>query len=168
MSFHHRNTTSGFGSKGLGGGGFRVGRDGGGRGGRGGGSRFGGDRFNEGPPERVVGSFLHRNTAGGFGSKGRGGGGFRVGRDGGGRGGRGGGGRFGGDRFNEGPPERVVEVSSFVHACEGDALRSSLMRRYRTLMLRFVFRIRLRLVKLMRYLVQLMNSSFLLKCWKGL
>ncbi|XP_035831169.1 putative H/ACA ribonucleoprotein complex subunit 1-like protein 1 [Helianthus annuus] len=38
------------------------------------------------------------------------------------RGGRGGGGRFGGDRFNEGPPERVVEVSSFVHACEGDVV----------------------------------------------
>ncbi|KAM0025173.1 putative H/ACA ribonucleoprotein complex, subunit Gar1/Naf1 [Helianthus debilis subsp. tardiflorus] len=35
--------------------------------------------------------------------------------------GHGGGGRFGGDRFNEGPPERLVEVSSFVHACEGDA-----------------------------------------------
>ncbi|KAI3730242.1 hypothetical protein L1987_61411 [Smallanthus sonchifolius] len=62
---------------------------------------------------------------GGFGSRGRGGGGFRGGRDGGGRfgGGRGGGGgRFGGDRFNEGPPEEVVEVSSFVHACEGDAV----------------------------------------------
>ncbi|KAM0038329.1 putative phloem protein [Helianthus debilis subsp. tardiflorus] len=39
-------------------------------------------------------------------------------------------------------------------------LRSSLMRRYRTLMLRFIFRIRLRLVKLMRYLVQLMNLVF--------
>ncbi|KAJ0896864.1 putative H/ACA ribonucleoprotein complex, subunit Gar1/Naf1 [Helianthus annuus] len=65
---------------------------------------------------------------GGFGSRGRSGGGFRGGRDGGGRfgggrGGRGGGGgRFGGDRFNEGPPEEVVEVSSFVHACEGDAV----------------------------------------------
>ncbi|KAF5786982.1 hypothetical protein HanXRQr2_Chr10g0447701 [Helianthus annuus] len=96
MSFHHRNTASGFGCKVRGGSGFRVGRDGGGRGGRGVGGRFGGDRFNEGPPERVVAmSFHHRNIAGGFGSKGRGGGGFRVGRDGGGRGGRGGGGHFG-------------------------------------------------------------------------
>ncbi|MFS7932117.1 hypothetical protein Hanom_Chr04g00364071 [Helianthus anomalus] len=68
-------------------------------------------------------SFYHRNTAGGFGSKGRGGGGFRVGRDGGGRGGHGGGGRFGGDRFNEGPPERVVgSYSSFVHAYQNPNL----------------------------------------------
>ncbi|EOA31493.1 hypothetical protein CARUB_v10014679mg [Capsella rubella] len=66
----------------------------------------------------------------------RGGGGFRGrgGRDGGGRfgggGGRfgGGGGRFGGGggRFggqsNEGPPAEVVEVATFVHACEGDAV----------------------------------------------
>ncbi|CAA2961500.1 H ACA ribonucleo complex subunit 1 1 [Olea europaea subsp. europaea] len=53
-----------------------------------------------------------------------GGGGFRGGRDGGGRGGRGGG-RFGGGRFpprDEGPPAEVIEVSSFVHACEGDAV----------------------------------------------
>ncbi|GJS65312.1 putative H/ACA ribonucleoprotein complex subunit 1-like protein 1 [Tanacetum coccineum] len=56
------------------------------------------------------------------------GGGFRGrstgGRDGGGRfGGGRGRGRFGsGDRFNEGPPEQVVEVSAFVHACEGDAV----------------------------------------------
>ncbi|CAN6922445.1 hypothetical protein Bca4012_091487 [Brassica carinata] len=64
-----------------------------------------------------------------------GGGGFRGrgGRDGGGgrfggRGGRfgGGGGRFGGGRFggfrDEGPPDEVVEVATFVHACEGDAV----------------------------------------------
>ncbi|CAM8960800.1 unnamed protein product [Rhodiola kirilowii] len=62
----------------------------------------------------------------------RGGGGFR-GRDGG-RGGRGGGGRFGGGggRFggggrgggfrDEGPPSEVIEVATFVHACEGDAV----------------------------------------------
>ncbi|KAJ8570334.1 hypothetical protein K7X08_037306 [Anisodus acutangulus] len=53
------------------------------------------------------------------------GGGFRGGRDGGGRGFRGGGGGRGGGRFaprDEGPPPEVVEVSSFVHACEGDAV----------------------------------------------
>ncbi|PWA76241.1 H/ACA ribonucleoprotein complex, subunit Gar1/Naf1 [Artemisia annua] len=56
------------------------------------------------------------------------GGGFRGrgtgGRDSGGRfgGGRGRGRFGGGDRFNEGPPEQVVEVSAFVHACEGDAV----------------------------------------------
>jgi len=52
----------------------------------------------------------------------RGGGGFR-GR-GGGRGDRGGG-RFGGGRGgfrDEGPPSEVVEISSFLHACEGDAV----------------------------------------------
>ncbi|KAL0346336.1 UNVERIFIED_CONTAM: putative H/ACA ribonucleoprotein complex subunit-like protein 1 [Sesamum radiatum] len=51
-----------------------------------------------------------------------GGGGFRGGRDGGGRGGRGG---RGGGRFpprEEGPPSEVVEVSTFLHACEGDAV----------------------------------------------
>ncbi|CAG7890781.1 hypothetical protein BRARA_A03798 [Brassica rapa] len=63
---------------------------------------------------------------------GRGGFRGRGGRDGGGRfgggGGRfgGGGGRFGGGRFggfrDEGPPEEVVEVATFVHACEGDAV----------------------------------------------
>ncbi|XP_020219815.1 putative H/ACA ribonucleoprotein complex subunit 1-like protein 1 [Cajanus cajan] len=56
---------------------------------------------------------------------GRDGGGFRGGRDGGGRGrggfGRGGGGRGGGFR-DEGPPSEVVEVSQFLHACEGDAV----------------------------------------------
>ncbi|KAH6781206.1 H/ACA ribonucleoprotein complex [Perilla frutescens var. hirtella] len=56
-----------------------------------------------------------------------GGGGFRGGRDGGGRGFRGGGGRFGGGggRYpprDEGPPSEVVEVSTFLHACEGDAV----------------------------------------------
>ncbi|KAG4940309.1 hypothetical protein AAZX31_16G038800 [Glycine max] len=57
------------------------------------------------------------------------GGGFRGGRDGGGRGrggfGRGGGGfgRGGGGGYrDEGPPSEVVEVSSFMHACEGDAV----------------------------------------------
>ncbi|OAY68966.1 putative H/ACA ribonucleoprotein complex subunit 1-like protein 1 [Ananas comosus] len=58
----------------------------------------------------------------------RGGGGFR-GR-GGGRGGGGGfrgggfrgGGRGGGGFRDEGPPAEVVEVSSFLHACEGDAV----------------------------------------------
>ncbi|KAL3623814.1 hypothetical protein CASFOL_032630 [Castilleja foliolosa] len=58
----------------------------------------------------------------------RGRGGFRGGRDGGGRfGSRGGGGRFGGGggRFaprDEGPPSEVVEISTFLHACEGDAV----------------------------------------------
>ncbi|CAL1382421.1 unnamed protein product [Linum trigynum] len=60
----------------------------------------------------------------------RGGGGFRGGRDGGRggagrgfRGGRGGGGRFGGGGFrDEGPPSEVVEISTFLHACEGDAV----------------------------------------------
>ncbi|KAK2362145.1 hypothetical protein P8452_65780 [Trifolium repens] len=64
------------------------------------------------------------------------GGGFRGGRDGGFRGGRdgggfrgrgggrfGGGGRGGGGGFrDEGPPSEVVEVSTFMHACEGDAV----------------------------------------------
>ncbi|PKU74286.1 putative H/ACA ribonucleoprotein complex subunit 1-like protein 1 [Dendrobium catenatum] len=54
-------------------------------------------------------------------SSGRGGfrGGFRGGRGGGDRGGRGRGG-FG--FRDEGPPSEVVEVSSFLHACEGDAV----------------------------------------------
>ncbi|KAB8115674.1 hypothetical protein EE612_056327 [Oryza sativa] len=48
-----------------------------------------------------------------------GGGGGRGGRfGGGGRGGRGGGGGF----RDEGPPAEVVEVSTFMHACEGDAV----------------------------------------------
>ncbi|MED6223031.1 hypothetical protein PIB30_118947 [Stylosanthes scabra] len=55
------------------------------------------------------------------------GGGFRGGRDGGGRGfggrgGRGFGGRGGGGFRDEGPPTEVVEVSTFMHACEGDAV----------------------------------------------
>ncbi|XP_068650866.1 putative H/ACA ribonucleoprotein complex subunit 1-like protein 1 [Aristolochia californica] len=51
----------------------------------------------------------------------RGGGGFRGRGDrGGGRGGRFGG-RGGGFR-DEGPPTEVVEVSAFMHACEGDAV----------------------------------------------
>ncbi|KAG1348242.1 putative H/ACA ribonucleoprotein complex subunit 1-like protein 1 [Cocos nucifera] len=51
----------------------------------------------------------------------RGSGGFRGGRFGG-RGGRGG--RFGGRGGfrDEGPPAEVIEVSSFLHACEGDAV----------------------------------------------
>ncbi|CAF2136506.1 BnaA02g04000D [Brassica napus] len=61
----------------------------------------------------------------------RGGGSFRGrgGRDGGGRGGGGrfnrGGGRFGGGGGgwrDEGPPDQVVEVATFVHASEGDAV----------------------------------------------
>ncbi|GFP79869.1 putative h/aca ribonucleoprotein complex subunit 1-like protein 1 [Phtheirospermum japonicum] len=56
----------------------------------------------------------------------RGRGGFRGGRDGGRFGSRGGG-RFGGGggRFaprDEGPPSEVVEISTFLHACEGDAV----------------------------------------------
>ncbi|KAG6410979.1 hypothetical protein SASPL_129052 [Salvia splendens] len=53
--------------------------------------------------------------------RGRGGGGFRGGRDGGGRGFRGGGGGRFGPR-DEGPPSEVIEVSTFVNACEGDAV----------------------------------------------
>ncbi|MCI32782.1 putative H/ACA ribonucleoprotein complex subunit 1-like, partial [Trifolium medium] len=49
-------------------------------------------------------------------------GGFRGGRDGGGFRGRGGG-RFSGGGFrDEGPPSEVIEVSTFMHACEGDAV----------------------------------------------
>ncbi|KAI9093557.1 hypothetical protein K1719_027090 [Acacia pycnantha] len=46
------------------------------------------------------------------------GGGFRGGRE----GGRGRGGRFGGGFRDEGPPAEVIEVSTFLHACEGDAV----------------------------------------------
>ncbi|CAN1124938.1 Putative H/ACA ribonucleoprotein complex subunit 1-like protein 1 [Linum perenne] len=55
---------------------------------------------------------------------GRGGGGFRGGRDGGRgfRGGRSGGRGFGGGFRDEGPPSEVVEISTFIHACEGDAV----------------------------------------------
>ncbi|KAL3625482.1 hypothetical protein CASFOL_030936 [Castilleja foliolosa] len=67
-----------------------------------------------------------RGRGGGF-RGGRDGGGFRGGRDGGGRFGSRGGGRFGGGggRFgprDEGPPSEVVEISTFLHACEGDAV----------------------------------------------
>ncbi|KAK9903153.1 hypothetical protein M0R45_001212 [Rubus argutus] len=56
-------------------------------------------------PPRGGGSF--RGNRGGGGFRGRGDGGFRGGR--------------GGFR-DEGPPSEVVEVSTFVHACEGDAV----------------------------------------------
>ncbi|KAJ4910665.1 H/ACA ribonucleoprotein complex subunit [Raphanus sativus] len=54
----------------------------------------------------------------------------RGGRDGGRRGGGGGrfgggnrgGGRFGGGSRDEGPPSQVVEVATFLHACEGEAV----------------------------------------------
>ncbi|KQJ88099.1 putative H/ACA ribonucleoprotein complex subunit 1-like protein 1 [Brachypodium distachyon] len=59
---------------------------------------------------------------GGFRGRGgdRGGRGGRFGGGGGGRGGRFGGG--GGGFRDEGPPSEVVEVSTFLHACEGDAV----------------------------------------------
>ncbi|KAL6539898.1 hypothetical protein OROHE_011669 [Orobanche hederae] len=64
-----------------------------------------------------------RGRGGGF-RGGRDGGGFRGGRDGGGR--SRGSGRFSGrGRFSsrdEGPPSEVVEVSTFLHASEGDAV----------------------------------------------
>ncbi|KAL8167158.1 hypothetical protein V2J09_008657 [Rumex salicifolius] len=68
------------------------GRGGGFRGGRGGGSRGGG----------------FGGRSGGFGGRGGRGGGF------GGRGGRG--------SYDEGPPSEVVEISQFLHACEGEAI----------------------------------------------
>uniref|UniRef100_A0A8R1DM93 H/ACA ribonucleoprotein complex subunit n=1 Tax=Caenorhabditis japonica TaxID=281687 RepID=A0A8R1DM93_CAEJA len=80
---------------------FRGGRGGGGGGGfRGGRGGFGG------------------GDRGGF-RGGRGGdrGGFRGGRGGGGRGGFGGGGRGG---YDQGPPEEVVLVGAFSHACQND------------------------------------------------
>ncbi|CAD6196878.1 unnamed protein product [Caenorhabditis auriculariae] len=50
-----------------------------------------------------------------------GGGGFRGGRGGGGGGFRGrGGGGGGGDRYNQGPPEEVIEVGYFTHSCQDD------------------------------------------------
>uniref|UniRef100_A0ACD5WY25 Uncharacterized protein n=1 Tax=Avena sativa TaxID=4498 RepID=A0ACD5WY25_AVESA len=63
-----------------------------------------------------------RPPRGGGGFRGRGG--DRGGRFGGGGRGRGGGGRFGGGGGfrDEGPPAEVVEVSTFMHACEGDAV----------------------------------------------
>ncbi|KAF4368528.1 hypothetical protein F8388_018652 [Cannabis sativa] len=72
------------------------------------------------PPRGGGGSF--RGSRGG--APGRGGGGFRGGsRGGGGRFGGGGGGFGGRGGFrDEGPPEEVVEVATFLHACEGDAV----------------------------------------------
>ncbi|XP_006663547.2 putative H/ACA ribonucleoprotein complex subunit 1-like protein 1 [Oryza brachyantha] len=65
-----------------------------------------------------------RPPRGGGGRFGGGGGGrFGGGRGGGGRFGGGGRGRGGGGGFrDEGPPAEVVEVSTFLHACEGDAV----------------------------------------------
>ena len=71
------------------------------------------------PPMRGVGGFRGRGGRDGGGGGRFGGGGGRFG-GGGGRFG-GGGGRFGGFR-DEGPPSEVVEVATFVHACEGDAV----------------------------------------------
>ncbi|XP_030507271.2 putative H/ACA ribonucleoprotein complex subunit 1-like protein 1 [Cannabis sativa] len=71
------------------------------------------------PPRGGGGSF--RGSRGG--APGRGGGGFRGGGRGGGRFGGGGGGFGGRGGFrDEGPPEEVVEVATFLHACEGDAV----------------------------------------------
>ncbi|KAF3442212.1 hypothetical protein FNV43_RR16128 [Rhamnella rubrinervis] len=68
-------------------------------------------------------------SRGGRGDRGgRGGGGGRGFRGGGGGGGGGGRGRFGGFR-DEGPPEQVIEVSEFMHACEGDAVTKALTER---------------------------------------
>uniref|UniRef100_A0A453FMX8 H/ACA ribonucleoprotein complex subunit n=1 Tax=Aegilops tauschii subsp. strangulata TaxID=200361 RepID=A0A453FMX8_AEGTS len=64
-----------------------------------------------------------RPPRGGGGFRGRGG--DRGGRFGGGGRGGGGRGRFGGGGGgfrDEGPPAEVVEVSTFLHACEGDAV----------------------------------------------
>ncbi|CAH8381397.1 unnamed protein product [Eruca vesicaria subsp. sativa] len=71
-------------------------------------------------PPRGGGSFRGRGGRDGGGRFGGGGGRF------GGGGGRGGGGRFGGGRGggwrDEGPPSEVVEVATFLHGCEGDAV----------------------------------------------
>lgn len=85
----------GGGRGGSGGGGYRGGGRGGGGGGRGGRGGFGG------------------------GSRGGGRGGFRGGGRGGGRGG------FGGGFRDEGPPDRVVEMGLFLHACEGEMVYTS-------------------------------------------
>ncbi|KAL9240200.1 hypothetical protein vseg_014446 [Gypsophila vaccaria] len=64
-----------------------------------------------------------RPPRGGGSFRGRGGGGgrsFGGGRGGG--GGRGFGGRGGGGFRDEGPPSEVIEISTFVHACEGEAV----------------------------------------------
>nr|AAM61071.1 putative GAR1 protein [Arabidopsis thaliana] len=71
------------------------------------------------PPMRGGGGFRGRGGRDGGGGGRFGGGGGRFG-GGGGRFG-GGGGRFGGFR-DEGPPSEVVDVATFVHACEGDAV----------------------------------------------
>ncbi|KAK9671672.1 hypothetical protein RND81_12G047100 [Saponaria officinalis] len=63
-------------------------------------------------PPRGGGSFRGRGGGGGRG--------FGGGRGGG--GGRGFGGRGGGGFRDEGPPSEVVEISTFVHACEGEAV----------------------------------------------
>ncbi|CAN6439782.1 unnamed protein product [Victoria cruziana] len=68
------------------------------------------------PPMRGGGGFGGRRGGGGGRGFSRGGG--RFGGSGGRFGGRGGGGGF----RDEGPPEEVVEVASFLHACEGDAV----------------------------------------------
>ncbi|KAH0931698.1 hypothetical protein HID58_008815 [Brassica napus] len=70
-------------------------------------------------PPRGGGSFRGRGGRDGGGRFGGGGGRF------GGGGGRfgGGGGRFGGGGYrDEGPPSEVIEVATFLHACEGDAV----------------------------------------------
>ncbi|CAF1697774.1 hypothetical protein Bca4012_000750 [Brassica carinata] len=69
-------------------------------------------------PPRGGGSFRGRGGRDGGGRFGSGGGRF------GGGGGRfgGGGGRFGGGYRDEGSPSEVIEVATFLHACEGDAV----------------------------------------------
>ncbi|KAJ0014871.1 hypothetical protein Pint_20164 [Pistacia integerrima] len=64
-------------------------------------------------PPRGGGNFRGGRDGGRFGGGGRGGGRFGGGR---------GGGRFGGGFRDEGPPAEVVEVATFLHACEGDAV----------------------------------------------
>ncbi|KAI8579203.1 hypothetical protein K450DRAFT_243249 [Umbelopsis ramanniana AG] len=60
--------------------------------------------------------------SGGFGDRGGGRGGFRGAPRGGGRGGRGG---FGGG-FQQGPPDEIVPMGSFMHACEGEIVCKSI------------------------------------------
>ncbi|KAJ4872705.1 H/ACA ribonucleoprotein complex subunit [Raphanus sativus] len=75
-------------------------------------------------PPRGGGSFRGRGGRDGGGGRFGGGGGRGGGGRFGGGGGRGGGGRFGGGGGyrDEGPPSEVIEVATFVHACEGDAV----------------------------------------------
>ncbi|KAK9943257.1 hypothetical protein M0R45_008871 [Rubus argutus] len=89
----------------------------------------------------------------------RGGGGFRGG--GGGRGGGGfRGGRGGGFR-DEGPPSEVVEVSTFLHACEGDAVtKLTNERKIPYFNAPIYLQNKTQIGKLMKYLVQLMNRAF--------